>query len=375
MSGHEDNLSELNGSISIESKLRVLHQVIRRRHSFLDRISVALYDEKLAVLKTFLSSSGRDYPLEFYEARLEDAPSLQEIVKTGKPRIINDLSLFSKGEREHTKSILEQGYRSSYTVPMYIQNSFSGFVFFNSYQSDCFMPEVLQSLDVFAHLISAIVGQEIIAVRAMLTALKSAAARGQDSEKRMNSHLIRVSRYSRIIALDLARSGKASFTDEDIEKIFMLSPFHEAGKIASQQEGRGDNSSPEDFARRETEKGMDWLYLMIENFGFESFDGLEVLENITRYHREHIDGTGYPDGLKGKQIPIEARIVSVAHVFDAMTCQASNQSEWSNDEAFAMLTRLSHSVLDEQCVLALINNKDKIEQIQTTCLETDTWIS
>ena len=98
MFNHQDALSELNQNLPLNKKLKVIHSVIKKRLDFVDRISVALYDRNLKILKTFLASSGRDYPLEFYDIEFEKAPSLMEIVRTGKPRVINDLSVFQQGQ-------------------------------------------------------------------------------------------------------------------------------------------------------------------------------------------------------------------------------------------------------------------------------------
>jgi hypothetical protein len=72
-------------------------------------------------LKTFIHSSGEANPLSQYQARLSEARSLQEIRESGKPRVVNDLTVFAEGTHEHTGRIAAQGYGSSYTVPMYFQ--------------------------------------------------------------------------------------------------------------------------------------------------------------------------------------------------------------------------------------------------------------
>ena len=106
---HEDLLSELSKNVPLNAKLRVVHQAVRSRFEFIQRISIALYDKKSGTIRTFLASSGRDYPLEFYETRMEDVLSLQEIMRNGKSHVINDLAIFGKGEHQHTKNIRNGG--------------------------------------------------------------------------------------------------------------------------------------------------------------------------------------------------------------------------------------------------------------------------
>ena len=76
---------------------------------------------------------------------------------------------------------------------------------------------------------------------------------------------------------------------------------------------------------------------------------IDMLRNIALYHHEAMNGSGYPRGLSGKKIPIEARIVGVADIFDALTSSRSYKHAWSNDEAFAALRRMAGSQIDQEC--------------------------
>ena len=358
MFSHTDLLSEINENVSLDKKLKVIHRVLKSSFPFVDRICVALYDAKSNVVRTLLASSGRDYPLEFYEATLEEVNSLQAIMKTRRPRVVNNLAIFSQGEKEHIRSILEQGYRSSYTVPMFFNGSISGFIFFNSYAPDVFVEEVLNGLDVFAHLISQTVGQEVQTFRAMFAALKAVKEVVDKKDQEMSLHLERVSQYSRIIAKELAESGKYQFSNVDTERISWFAPFQDVGKVGIVDET--DKAASKDH----TMKGIELIKSMIENFGLNSLEGIDVLLNIAGYHHERIDGSGYPFGLKGDQIPIEARIVAAADVFDSMTTRRPDKQVWNNEEAIAILKRLGKSDIDQDCVAALRKNVDKVERIQ-----------
>jgi HD-GYP domain-containing protein (c-di-GMP phosphodiesterase class II) len=360
MFNHTDLLSEINENVSLDKKLKVVHGVLKKSFPFVDRICVALYDAKSKVVRTFLASSGRDYPLEFYETTLEEVNSLQAIMKIRRPRVVNDLAIFSRGEQEHIRSILEQGYRSSYTVPMFFNGTISGFIFFNSYMPDVFVEEALNGLDVFAHLISQTIGQEVQTVRAMFAALKAVKEVLDKKDQEMSLHLERVSQYSRIIAKELAESGKYQFSDADTERISWFAPFQDVGKV-----GIADETNTA-ASKDHTMKGIELINSMIEHFGSDSFEGIDVLLNIAGYHHERIDGSGYPYGLKGDQIPIEARIVAAADVFDSMTIRRNDKQVWNNDEAIAILERLGKSDIDQDCVDALRKNVDKVERVQNT---------
>jgi len=103
---------------------------------------------------------------------------------------------------------------------------------------------------------------------------------------------------------------------------------------------------------------------VLANFGLDGVQQVNILRNIAGYHHEAMDGRGYPAGLKGTAIPLEARIVAVADVFDALTSRRSYKDVWTNDEAFALLNRMAGGKLDGECVSALIESREEVEHIQ-----------
>ena len=80
---------------------------------------------------------------------------------------------------------------------------------------------------------------------------------------------------------------------------------------------------------------------------------LQAVVGGVRHHHERLDGSGYPDGLVGEQIPLEARIIAVADVFDALTSLRPYRPAWSRDRALAVLDEQAGTKLDAACVHAL----------------------
>ena len=135
---HQDTLQRLNENLPVGEKLNSVHTAIKDQFPFIDRIAVAIYDPKTDLLKTYVHSSGGESPLKHYQAKLTESASLQEIIELRKPRVVNDLSIFADSSKPHAKGIKQKGYASSYTLPMYLNDTFFGFVFFNSMQKDAF---------------------------------------------------------------------------------------------------------------------------------------------------------------------------------------------------------------------------------------------
>jgi HD-GYP domain-containing protein (c-di-GMP phosphodiesterase class II) len=363
---HEDILKELNRNLPIDKKLAAVHQVLKRHFNFIDRIAIALYEPKTDMLNTYVNSSEGESPLVHYEARLSDATSLRDILNSGRPRVVDDLSIFSRGEHVHSEKIFAHGYRSSYTMPMYISDNFFGFVFFDSLQKAAFTPSVLNYLDVFGHLISLAVINEISQIHTLLAAVKSAREITHQRDPETGAHLDRMARYAHLIAKEIA--DECGFDDEMIEHVFLFAPLHDLGKIGIPDRIllKPGPLNEQEFAEMKTHaaRGREIIDEMIADFGLESMQHVAILRNIAQYHHEAIDGSGYPKGLHGKEIPIEARIVAVADIFDALTSVRPYKKAWSNNAAFDALRKLAGVKLDRQCVGALVRQREKVEIIQ-----------
>lgn len=90
---------------------------------------------------------------------------------------------------------------------------------------------------------------------------------------------------------------------------------------------------------------------------------VDLTRNLVELHHETLDGRGYPHGLTDAEIPIEARVVAVADVFDALTASRSYKAPWTTSEAVGELARLVDSGrLDGRCVAVLERSSDELEE-------------
>jgi HD-GYP domain-containing protein (c-di-GMP phosphodiesterase class II) len=363
---HEDALSFLNERGSLKDKLISAHVALKAQLPFVARIALALYDPGTESLKTYVHSSGGDAPLEGYEAQLAQAPSLHEILERGRPRVIDNMLTFEDGTHEHTRRIGREGYAASYTMPIFDHGAFLGFLFFNSYEKEVFTETALQVLDMYGHLISLVLVNELASLDTLSAAVRTTGRITHTRDPETGSHLDRMSRYSRLIARALA--GRHRLNDEYIEHVFMFSPLHDIGKIAIPDRillkpGPLDEDERR-VMRTHAERGREMIDELLANFGLGGLGQVDILRNIAAFHHEAMNGSGYPQGRRGDDIPLEARIVAVADVFDALTSQRPYKPPWSNDEAFAALEQLAGETLDRECVQALLDHRQEVETIQ-----------
>ncbi len=361
-------LAALQEQLPLGAKLAQIHDLLLADAPEIERIAVALYDEPSRLLKTFVHSSGGAQPLSHYESPMAEAPGLEEMMQTGRARVVQDLAVFAAGDHEHTVRVSAGGYRSSYTFPMRYAGRCNGFIFFNASVPQCFTEATLARLDVFAHLIAGIVLNEINAVRTLLGALRSANEMVHYRDPETGLHLERMSRYARIIARQLARAGVYPFDDEFIENVFLFAPLHDVGKIGVPDEvllkPARLNEREFEIMRMHTTKGRHIIDAIVDNFGLQGYENIDILRNIAEFHHETMDGSGYPLGIAGREIPIEARIIAVADIFDALTSERPYKKAWTNEQAFAFLRSAAGEKLDCDCVDALEHCLASVREVQ-----------
>ncbi|WP_246723075.1 HD domain-containing phosphohydrolase [Aliikangiella sp. G2MR2-5] len=363
---HKDIWQGLNKQNSIVEKLRYMHSVMQLHMPYLSRVAVALYDESTDLLKTYAYSSSKASPLTNYQAKLSDCFSLVEIAKSQQPRLVQDLTEYADSDHQHTQTILNAGYMSSYTLPMFWEGILIGFVFFNAEEKDAFQEAALHELDAIAHMITLVIYNEISSIKTLTATVKSALQLTHSRDPETGFHLERMSRYARLIAKKI--SDDFQFDDQFIEHIFLFAPLHDLGKLSIPDNillKKGPLTEDEkSIMQTHSERGKELIDKLLENYGLTGITHVDMLRNIALYHHESMDGKGYPSNLEGESIPIEARIIAVADIFDALTSHRPYKEAWSNKAAFQKLRNLAGIKLDAACVDALLRSEDEILQIQ-----------
>lgn len=363
---HKDQLAALNSSSSLKEKIRVIHEHVKGHFDFIQRLAVAIYDGDSDTLSTLSYSADAKSSLEHYSVHLSEVPSLKELAEFKRPRVINDLAIFDDHNTPHANAIREGGYLASYTFPMFVDDELLGFIFFNADQTHVFTEPVLVELDTFAHMLGLIVHSEQHTAKTLIATVKSAQDITHSRDPETGDHLQRMSRYARLIAEELADTH--GFNDDYINHVFLFSPLHDIGKISIPDDillkpGKLDEDEFK-IMKTHAHEGRKIIDELLNNYGLDGLNNLDMLRNIVEHHHEAVDGSGYPAGLKNNDIPLEARIVTVADVFDALTSHRPYKPAWNNSVAFAKLQELADHKLDRECVEALIKRKDDAEVIQ-----------
>ena len=136
----------------------------------------------------------------------------------------------------------------------------------------------------------------------------------------------------------LEKTGTYQIPPEEQDNIPLASALHDIGKIAIDEKilNKPGRLTPEEFAevKKHAMYGADMLH-RLENYDEEPL--LQTAYQIARWHHERWDGRGYPDGLKGDEIPIAAQLVSLADVYDALTSERCYKKAYTHEQAMQMI--------------------------------------
>ena len=163
--------------------------------------------------------------------------------------------------------------------------------------------------------------------------------------------------------------SRPGLDDEFTEHVFLFAPLHDIGKIGIpdsilQKPGRL-TLEERHIMQRHVEIGVEAFDRIIADMSLSEDRAVTIMRNIIAYHHETLDGQGYPYGIGGNDLPLEARIVAVADVFDALTSERPYKRKWTNEEAFAeLLAMVERGKLDAECVTSFIDNLPLIEETQ-----------
>lgn len=353
-------------SKSLQERLSQIHDRILETIPDVDRIACAIYEPSTDMLKTFINSTRKGDAIEGYEYKLSSSESLRALAESGEYRVILDIPGKLKPINQHTAWLLEQGYQSSFTIPIFNNESIIGFLFYDSTKADAFGSAVQRDLVLYSNLINMTLTTEFAKVNAINASVLLAKDFANLRDFETGAHIERVARISRIIAKSVRK--KYGISDETIEYIYMFAPLHDIGKIGIPDEIllKPGRLNPEErkIMQSHVVKGVEMIEKIIHDFKLANVADSSILLNIVAFHHEFMDGSGYPQGLKDNDIPVEARIVTVADILDALVSHRPYKSNWSIEACIQELKNMSDAgKLDSECVRAIEENYDAVLNI------------
>ncbi|PMR75391.1 HD domain-containing phosphohydrolase [Billgrantia endophytica] len=202
--------------------------------------------------------------------------------------------------------------------------------------------------------------EEVVATRLQIVQRLGRAAEYRDNET--GQHVMRMSHIAALLAQRLG------WTPADVELMLHASPMHDIGKIGIPdaillKPGKLDDEEWQ-IMKRHVEIGAELL-------GGDDFPLLNLAREIALNHHEKWDGSGYPYGRAGTDIPQSARIAAVADVFDALTSARPYKPAWSIDRAVAFVQEQSGWHFDPEVIEVFLASLEDIQRIRERYREPD----
>lgn len=196
----------------------------------------------------------------------------------------------------------------------------------------------------------------------------------ESRDKCTGDHVLKTAVYCEVILNQMKEDGiyADQLSDEFIHEVVHSAPLHDIGKIKVSDTilNKPGKLTDEEFKimQQHTLAGGEIIDRVVGIVGEES-KYLTEAKNLATYHHEKWNGKGYPMGLSGEDIPLSARVMAVADVFDALVSRRSYKEPFPVDKAFEIIRKDAGSHFDPLIVEAFMNAEEKIRHIQTLKME------
>jgi len=299
--------------------------------------------------------------------------SLESVIVNGKPRIINDLeSYINNKDTPYNKILIESNIKSSISLPLKVNDNPVGVIFFSSLNKNAYNLEHVKFLETISYSIALSLTKNIFIDELLISSLLALTKMTESRDEETGDHLERMKSYSVKISEFLFK--EKLYEDEMnlsfIREIEKFSPMHDIGKVGIRDSIllKPDKLTKDEFEEMKNHAiyGAEVLRTAEKNIIKQSKSMFQMGVEIAEGHHERWDGTGYPYNKKGYNIPLSARIVSVADVFDALTSKRPYKKAFSFDESFELLVEGRGSHFDPNIIDLLIKNKNEFHNLYLT---------
>jgi putative two-component system response regulator len=201
-------------------------------------------------------------------------------------------------------------------------------------------------------------GERIISLESRDMMIFTLAKLAETRDRATGMHLDRIREYCRILAEDLSQHEKfREVVDGDyVQLLYLTSPLHDIGKVGIPDEVllKPGRLTPEEYALMQQHTIIGGNTLAAAAKAHPETQFLAMARDIAMTHHERFDGTGYPRGLAGEEIPLAGRITALADVYDALTSERVYKSAYSHETSRAIILEARGTQFDPEIVDAFI---------------------
>ena len=194
----------------------------------------------------------------------------------------------------------------------------------------------------------------------------------ESRDKCTGDHVRKTAAYAGIILRELKRAGVYAdqLTEAFIQDVVNSAPLHDVGKIQVSDAilNKPGKLTDEEFEimKTHTTAGAEIISRAIDTVSEENSGYLKEAMNLAHYHHEKWNGQGYPCGLAGEDIPLSARVMAVADVFDALVSKRSYKEGFPFEKAMDIIREGSGNHFDPKVVNAFVNAQDEVHRVMNT---------
>ncbi|WP_051003956.1 HD domain-containing phosphohydrolase [Gottschalkia acidurici] len=376
----DEGFKKLNGLIELIENIskdmsfdEVLNYIYNSFSPFIpyQHIGIALLNEEKQELEASYGISEPsigDLPKKLVgiKAKLSDT-SLENIIKNSMARTINDLEKYVYGkETDYNRVLLSEGIKSSISLPLRVNRKVIGVIFFSSVNKNVYKEEHINFLETIASSIAISFNKSIFIDELIYSSTLALAKMAESRDEDTGEHLEGMKQYTKLIAECLVKDGLylEQLTISYIKDLEKFAPMHDIGKVGV-PDGillKAGKLTDEEFKamRNHAIYGGEILRVAEENIMKQHRSLYKLGIEIAEGHHEKWDGTGYPHNVSGEDIPLSARIVAMADVFDALTSKRVYKEAFSFEKSFNIIVEGKGKHFDPYIVESFINHKDDI---------------
>jgi HD-GYP domain-containing protein (c-di-GMP phosphodiesterase class II) len=296
---------------------------------------------------------------------------LGRAMEENRPLHLPDLEQLAEEDEnaEFAARLAEDGRRSALFFPLSVEGDWSAMVAFAVSARDAYTPEHLELLGNIEVQVAHGFEKTVVTENLVITAVAGLAKLAESRDLDTGDHLTRMARYSALIAEELGREGPYMdrVNTDLVRDIFRFAPMHDIGKVGIPDSillKPGKLGSEEwHEMRRHPSIGGEVLRRCEMQMNAVGHSVFQVAIEIAECHHENFNGTGYPSGLTGENIPLSARVVTAADVFDALTSKRPYKEAWSVDQALILFREDEGQQFDPVVVEAMERAMPRIMEV------------